>query len=99
MTTLDLDHLRQRWSEQGRAIDAQLALDVDAVRRRLTAQTATALTRQRGRRLLSLAFGAAAFFATLVFMRANANDPAYLLLACRWRCCCSRSVRSICANG
>ncbi|MBN8738519.1 MAG: hypothetical protein BGP24_11380 [Lysobacterales bacterium 69-70] len=81
MTTLDLDHLRQRWSEQGRAIDAQLALDVDAVRRRLTAQTATALTRQRGRRLLSLAFGAAAFFATLVFMRANANDPAYLLLA------------------
>lgn len=81
MTTLDLDHLRQRWSEQGRAIDAQLALDVDAVRRRLTAQTATALTRQRGRRLLALALGAAAFVATLAFMRTNAGDPAYLLLS------------------
>lgn len=81
MTTLDLDRLKQRWSEQSRAVDAQLALDVDAVRRRLTAQTATALTRQRSRRLYALLFGGAAFIATLAFMRANITDTAYLLLA------------------
>lgn len=81
MTTLDLDRLKQRWSEQSRAIDAQLALDVDAVRRRLTAQTATALVRQRNRRLYALLFGGVAFVATLGFMRANVDDAAYLLLA------------------
>ena len=73
MTTLDLDRLKQRWSEQSRAVDAQLALDVDAVRRRLTAQTATALTRQRSRRLYALLFGGAAFVATMAFMRANGS--------------------------
>uniref|UniRef100_UPI00214806AC hypothetical protein n=1 Tax=Tahibacter caeni TaxID=1453545 RepID=UPI00214806AC len=81
MTTLDFDRLRQRWSEQSRAIDAQLALDVDAVRRRLTAQTATALVRQRNRRLGALLLGGAAFAAVLMFLRANAADPAYVLLA------------------
>ncbi|HVH35473.1 MAG TPA: hypothetical protein VM847_15310 [Tahibacter sp.] len=81
MTTLDLDRLKQRWSEQSRAIDAQLALDIDAVRRRLTAQTATALVRQRNRRLYALLFGGLAFVATLGFMRANVDDAAYLLLA------------------
>jgi hypothetical protein len=81
MTTLDLDNLKQRWSAQSRDIDATLELDVEAVRRRLTAQTATALTRQRSRRGRALAIGGAAFAALVAFMLDQRSDLTYLLLA------------------
>jgi hypothetical protein len=81
MTTLDLDRLKQRWSAQSRDIDAQLELDVDAVRRRLTAQTATALARQRNRRLRALCIGGGVFAAFVAFMAAHVADLPYLLFA------------------
>lgn len=81
MNTLDLDRLRQQWSAQTHDVDAQLHLDVDAVRRRLTARSATALARQRNHRLRALAFGGAGLAATLAFAFAHVGDLPYLLLA------------------
>lgn len=81
MNTLDLDQLRQQWSAQTHDVDAQLHLDVDAVRRRLTARSATALARQRRHRLHALVFGGAGFAATLAFAFAHLRDLPYLLLA------------------
>ncbi|HSX60917.1 MAG TPA: hypothetical protein VLF18_12010 [Tahibacter sp.] len=81
MNTLDLDSLKQRWSAQTRDIDAQLQLDVEAVRRRLTARTATSLARQRSRRGRALVIGGAAFAAIAAFMLNQRSDPTYLLLA------------------
>lgn len=80
MNTLDLDALKQRWSAQSRVIDANLDLDIEAVRRRLTAQTATALVRQRQRRVRALGFGAAALAALVAFMIGQRTDLSYLLL-------------------
>lgn len=79
--TLDLDQLRQQWTAQGRELDARLQLDVDAVRRRLGAGTATALQRQKQRRVLALITGGGLLAALLVFMASHAADLPYLLLA------------------
>ncbi|MCQ4166142.1 hypothetical protein [Tahibacter harae] len=79
--TLDLDQLRQQWTAQGRELDAHLQLDVNAVRRRLAAGTATALQRQKLRRGLALLAGAGLLAALLAFMTAHTGDPPYLLLA------------------
>lgn len=81
MTTLDLDHLKERWSAQGRAIDAQLELDVEAVRRRLTAQTATSLARQCNRRRRALGIGGVVLSAVVAFMVTHRADLSYVLLA------------------
>lgn len=81
MSTLDLDALKSRWAAQSREVDERLTLDVDAVRRRLSAKTATALERQRRRRLHALAFDIVAVAATLAFMVSHHGDLPYLLLA------------------
>lgn len=81
MTTLDLDHLKARWSAQSRAIDAQLDLDVEAVRRRLTAQTATSLARQCNRRQRALGIGGIVLAAVVAFMVTHRTEFSYVLLA------------------
>lgn len=81
MTTLDLDHLKARWSAQSRAIDAQLELDVEAVRRRLTAQTATSLARQCNRRQRALGIGGIMLAAVVAFMVTHRAEISYVLLA------------------
>ena len=48
MNTFDFDNLRARWSEQGRALDERLGLDIAAVRARLDRSTASAFRRHRG---------------------------------------------------
>lgn len=79
--TLDLDQLRQQWTAQGRELDARLQLDVEAVRRRLGAGTATALQRQKQRRVLALLTGGGLLAALLAFMANHMTDLPYLLLA------------------
>ena len=81
MNGLDLDMLKTRWAAQSRELDGQLELDVDAVRRSLTAHTATALNRQKRSRLRALFFGAAAVVALAAFMIAQRHELAYVLLA------------------
>lgn len=81
MSTLDLDALKSRWTAQSRELDQQLTLDVDAVRRRLGANTATALERQKRSRLQALVLDAAVFVLAVIFMAKHVTDLPYLLLA------------------
>jgi hypothetical protein len=81
MNTLDLDSLRNRWSAQGREIDAQLGLDLDAVRRLQTARTRSALGRHRGGLLVQLLTGAAGIGLLALFALRHGSEWPYLLAA------------------
>lgn len=81
MSTLDLDALKTRWTAQSRELDQQLNLDVAAVRRRLGANTVTALQRQKNSRLRALTLDAVVLVLAVIFMARNLADLPYLLLA------------------
>jgi hypothetical protein len=81
VNTLDLDRLKNRWSAQGRDIDAQLSLDLDAVRGLQTARTRSALSRHRGGLLLQLLTGAAGIGLLAVFALRHGGEWPYLLAA------------------
>lgn len=79
MNTLDLDRLKDRWSAQGRELDAQLTLDLDAVRGLQTARTRSTLGRHRGGLLLQLLTGAAGIGLLAVFALRHGSEWPYLL--------------------
>ncbi|MBL8299151.1 MAG: hypothetical protein JNN30_12510 [Rhodanobacteraceae bacterium] len=81
MSTLDLDQLRSRWSAQGRELDAQLSLDLDAVRRLQSARTRSALGRHRRGLLLQLLMGAAGIGLLALFVLRHGGEWPYLLAA------------------
>lgn len=81
MNTLDLDRLKDRWSAQGRELDAQLTLDLDAVRGLQTARTRSALGRHRGGLLVQLLTGAAGIGLLAVFALRHGSEWPYLLAA------------------
>lgn len=81
MSTLDLDQLKNRWTAQGRELDAQLSLDLDAVRRLQTARTRSALGRHRGGLLVQLLTGAAGIGLLALFALRHGSEWPYLLAA------------------
>ena len=78
---LDLDSLRGRWAAQGRAIDAGLGFDADAVRRQLLGQRRHARVRHGVGLGLALAFDAALLAALAWFGWAHRGEPTWWLMA------------------
>jgi hypothetical protein len=78
---LDLDQLKGKWSAQSRELDAQLTLDLDAVRRLQTARTRSALGWHRGGLLLQLLAGAAGIAVLAQFTLRHGSEWQYLLAA------------------
>ena len=81
MNPLDLDQLKGKWSAQSRELDAQLTLDLDAVRRLQTARTRSALGWHRGGLLLQLLAGAAGIGVLALFALRHGGEWPYLLAA------------------
>ena len=80
MNTFDFDNLRARWSEQGRALDERLGLDIAAVRARLDRSTASAFRRHRGWLLLGLALAVPMILGLLVFIALHWGQWAWVLM-------------------
>lgn len=80
MNTLDLDALRGRWAEQGRQIDASLALDVAAARKVLTRRTESAFRRHGGWLLAGLAMSVVALALLAAFVATHWGQWPWVLL-------------------
>lgn len=81
MNPLDLDTLRGRWAEQGRALDQRLHLDLAAVRAQLDRRTASAFRRHRGWLLAGLALAVPAILGLLAFITVHWGEWTWVLLA------------------
>lgn len=81
MNPLDFDTLRDRWAEQGRALDQRLHLDLAAVRAQLDRRTASAFRRHRGWLLVGLAIAIPLSLGLLVFIASHWGQWAWLLMA------------------
>ncbi|MFY8133957.1 MAG: hypothetical protein ACOVKS_03045 [Aquimonas sp.] len=81
MNPLDLDTLRGRWAEQGRALDQYLHLDLAAVRAQLDRRTASAFRRHRGWLIAGLALAVPMSLGLLVFIASHWGQWAWVLMA------------------
>lgn len=81
MNPLDLDTLRDRWAEQGRALDQRLYLDLAAVRAQLDRRTVSAFRRHRGWLIAGLALAIPMSLGLLVFIASHWGQWAWLLMA------------------
>lgn len=81
MNPLDLDTLRDRWAEQGRALDQRLHLDLAAVRAQLNRRTASAFRRHRGWLIAGLALAVPMSLGLLVFIASHWGQWAWVLMA------------------
>jgi hypothetical protein len=81
MSALDLDSLRGRWAEQGRAIDAGMRIDGAAMRAALDRRTQSARRRQLLVVGLQMAGDGALLAALVIYMLARLDQPAWLLMA------------------
>lgn len=81
MNPLDFDTLRDRWAEQGRALDQRLHLDLAAVRAQLDRRTASAFRWHRGWLLVGLAIAIPLSLGLLVFIASHWGQWAWLLMA------------------
>ncbi len=74
MTAPDLDQLRARWNAQGRRLDQQLVLDIDAVRAALSGHAVSAFRRHARWLLLAMIAGALALAALTAFIASQWGD-------------------------
>jgi hypothetical protein len=81
MNPLDLDTLRGRWAEQGRALDQRLHLDLAAVRAGLDRRTVSAFRRHRGWLIAGLALAIPMSLGLLVFIASHWGQWAWVLMA------------------
>lgn len=80
MNPLDLDTLRGRWADQGRALDQRLHLDLAAVRAQLDRRTASAFRRHRGWLIAGLALAVPMSLGLLVFIASHWGQWAWVLM-------------------
>jgi len=81
MTGIEWEGMRTRWQSAGRDVDAQLRLDVAAVRAALQGRRTQAFRRHSRGLMFALAGGALVMALLLAFIAANLDDWRYVLMA------------------
>lgn len=81
MNRLDFDKLKSQWAQEGRKIDDNLILDVNAVRQAITSKTAKAFRRHSFWLVVGLLSSVLSTVALLIFIINHLDDQIYLVMA------------------